>query len=173
MPNTEKPRLRKSRIPRGTALKPTTLTVLGPPMETPALRPRMLKVTQDDWATFWQSPQAAHVLPAHLPALRRLFELRDQRERFARLGMDEPLSTGSTGQLALGPLVKHLPILDAAILALEDRFGLSPKHSIAMSEGFDDATAAAARANEALAAGFEAPDEAVAKPTPIKRVAIE
>lgn len=173
MATSSTPRLRKSRLKRGTALQPPSITVLGPPMATPSPRPKLLKVTQDDWTAFWQSPQAAHVLPSHLPALRRLFDLRDQRERYAREGMKGPVGTGSTGQLVLSPLVKHLPTLDAAILALEDRFGLNPKFSIALSEGFDDASAAAARANEALAAGFEAPDELAEAPTARKLKAVE
>jgi hypothetical protein len=145
--------------------------VLGPPITPPPLPGRPLRVTQEGWEQFWASPQAAHVLPAHLPALMRLFSLRDQRERFAREGLRDSVGTGSTGQLVLSPLVKHLPVLDAAILALEDRFGLSPKHSIALSEGFDDASAAAARANAALADGFEAPSEAEDEPKPVRRLA--
>jgi len=113
---------------------------------------------QDEWRAFWRSPQAAHVVESHLPALRRLFELRYQRERFAREGMKEPMSTGSQEQLVLSPLIKHLPVLDAAILALEDRFGLSPKHSMALAGQFDDANRAAADANAALASGFEEPE---------------
>lgn len=113
---------------------------------------------QEEWTIFWESPQAAHVVPSHLPALRRLFELRYQREQFAREGGKETLVRGSTGQSTLNPLLKELDAIDAKILALEDRFGLSPKHSIALSGQFDDANRAAAEANAALASGFEAPE---------------
>lgn len=158
MPAQKVPQQRKSRIPRGTALQSVPTTTLGPPMEPPDPARGLLAVTTADWRAFWQSPQAAHVVESHLPALRRLFALRDQRERFARLGLKDPIGTGSTDQLVLSPLVKHLPVLDAAILALEDRFGLSPKHSMALAGEFDDASRAAAEANAALSSGFEEPE---------------
>jgi hypothetical protein len=128
-------------------------------MEAPPPPRGLSRAMQDEWAVFWASPQAAHVVPSHLPALRRLFELRYQRETYAREGAKETLVRGSTGQSTLNPLLKELDAIDAKILALEDRFGLSPKHSIVLSGQFDDAYRAAAEANAALATGFEAPEE--------------
>ncbi len=166
MPAAKVPRARKSRLPRGSALQPVPSAVLVP-MERPEPPDGLSDGVMADWLTFWDSPQAAHVTQAHLPALRRLFLLRHQRELFARVGLDEPTSEGSTGQLVLSPLIKHIPVLDTAILALEDRFGLSPKASITLQGEFDDATSAAAKANEALSAGFAPPSE----PKPVRRLA--
>lgn len=158
MPAQKVPQQRKSRIPRGTSLQPVPSALPGPPMEAPPPPKGISQAMKDEWVVFWGSPQAALVVPAHLPALRRLFELRYQRERYAQHVLDDATSVGSTGQLVLSPLVKHLPVLDAAILALEDRFGLTPKSSMSLAGQFDDAHRAAAEANAALASGFEEPE---------------
>ncbi len=110
------------------------------------------------WHEFWTSPQASHVTVALIPALMRLFELRSLRERFLEVGLVEPVTEGSTGQLVVHPLIKQADVLTTQILALEDRFGLSSKASTALAGEFDDATNAAARANEALSAGFGPPN---------------
>lgn len=156
MPAARVPRLRKSRIARGSALAPA-VSVLGPPMEAPEAPDGLSEQVQADWTTFWASPQASHVVSAQLPALIRLFRMYEQRERFLTVGLEEPVLEGSTGQSVLHPLLKAVDTLDTKILALEDRFGLSPKSSVALAGEFDDATDAAARANKALSAGFGPP----------------
>jgi hypothetical protein len=163
--------LRRATVPRGDlrslAALQTSIAAMPPP-PTPV---GLTKAVREEWTVFWQSPIAAHVIPAHLPALRRLFALRSQRERFALVGFEQPVSFGSTGQQVLNPLLKELDAIDAKILALEDRFGLSPKHSIALSEGLDDATAAAAAANRALSEGFGDPEVVQEPRARVKRVA--
>lgn len=110
------------------------------------------------WRTFWSSPLAAQTTEADLIALRRLFRLYDQRERFARAGMKDPLAHGSAGQLALNPFLKHVPTLDAEILALEDRFGLSPMARLKLQVTLGDAADGLAKLKAALLEEDE-PDE--------------
>ena len=113
---------RRTRQPRGAlAIVPSSGAVRKPPAPQ-----GLTKAVTEAWAAFWASELAPMTLPADMIALRRLFRLYDQRERFAEAGFGEALTEGSTGQMVLNPLIRHLPTLDAEILALEDRFGLSP-----------------------------------------------
>jgi phage terminase small subunit len=66
------------------------------------------------------------VVPAtDLPALERLFTLRDERARALRGYRARRLVVTDSG-VALNPLLRVLKQLDAEIRQLEDRFGLSP-----------------------------------------------
>jgi hypothetical protein len=56
---------------------------------------------------------------ADLPALRRLFQMRDEQLRLLAEWRTERIVAGSRGQRALNPVVKELARLDAAILVLE------------------------------------------------------
>ena len=89
----------------------------------------LLKVTKDEWIVFHNSPQARLLVPADLPALTRLFRLRDDRER-ARRGLrgEGIVRDGARpGSLVIHPLARYLRNLDADILALEGHFGLTPR----------------------------------------------
>lgn len=87
----------------------------------------LLPDTVREWSEFWRSPIAQAVdRTTDVPALRRLFWLKDERERLAAMFRAERLTLGSTGQLTLNPLGRHLAVVDAEIRQLEDRFGLSP-----------------------------------------------
>lgn len=93
----------------------------------PAADPKWLAATRDAWVGYWESPVASAVdRSSDLPGLERLFSLRDERERCYRSAKRARLVDGSTGQPVLNPLYKHMSTLDASILALEDRLGLSP-----------------------------------------------
>lgn len=100
----------------------------------------VLKATGDEWAAFWASEAAALVLPADLPALERMFSLRDERRRCQKAAATEGrLVMGSTGQPVLNPLYKHIGALDSEIRQLEDRFGLSPMARLKLGVVFGDA----------------------------------
>ncbi|MDO8391049.1 MAG: hypothetical protein Q7V57_11215 [Actinomycetota bacterium] len=78
------------------------------------------------WATFWKSDVAGLVVDADRPALDRLFEYYELRARMLTAFMSEPFSTGSTGQTVVHPAAKEMASLDTRIVALEDRFGITP-----------------------------------------------
>ena len=99
---------------------------LEPAMPLPDPPPGMLKATERQWVEFWQSEVATLVATADLPALRRLYSLYDERARCLASGRRNRLVEGSQGQPVMNPLYKHMATLDGEILALEDRFGLTP-----------------------------------------------
>lgn len=119
-------KLPDKRVNRSTAdlavLPGATLVIPDPPST-------WLAVTRDAWAAMWTAEWFAGSfdMATGLPALVRLFDLRDTRERYAREARKQPLVTGSTGQPVLNPLGKAIPTLDTEIRQLEDRFGLNSK----------------------------------------------
>lgn len=126
------------------------------PAAIPAPDEAWLPATAADWWAFWNAPQAKVVSSPHLRPLRRLFALYDMRDRFAAVGMCQTLVSGSTGQPALNPLLRHLPTLDAEILALEGRFGLTPQDSMKLGEAIGDAHRSLSEINARLAAAAAA-----------------
>jgi hypothetical protein len=93
------------------------------PPEPPA---GLLISTRQAWAGFWASPLAGLVVDSDLPALRRLFELYDERARSWRGYRRRRLVEGSQGQPVLSPLFRAAMALEAEIRPLEDRFGVTP-----------------------------------------------
>lgn len=85
------------------------------------------------------SPLAALVSDADLPALRRLFGLYDEHDRVWRVAREHRLLQGSQNQLVLNPLYRQASGLRADILALEDRFGLTPMARLKLGATFGDA----------------------------------
>ena len=102
------------------------------------------------WSSFWQSDLSGLVLAADRPALARLFRMYDMRERLERVYQKQPFSVGSTGQLVSHPASKEIASLDGRILALEDRFGITPMGRLKLGVTFG----AAAKSLEALNAEF-------------------
>lgn len=97
-------------------------------LEIPEPPKGMLKATRDEWMELWQRPIASTFGTESLPALRRLFEMRDQRRRLLKVLPSEGyFTTGSRGQTVVSPGVKLIQDLESQIVALEDRFGLTPK----------------------------------------------
>lgn len=78
------------------------------------------------WAAFWASDIAGATLDADMPALIRLFEMYEQRERLIAVYVVEPFATGSTGQLSMHPAAKEIASLDARIERGEGSFGITP-----------------------------------------------
>lgn len=119
-------------------------------------RHKLLAVTVKAWSTFWSSDLAGLVQPADMQALGRLFRMYDLRERMERALLAQPFTTGSTGQLVAHPAAKEIASLDGRIVALEDRFGLTPAGRLKLGIVFG----AAARSLEDLNRGFDDDDEA-------------
>lgn len=86
----------------------------------------MLPAVVAAWSMFWSSDVAGLVVDADRLALERLFGMYDLRERMMRTYLVEPFSSGSTGQLKIHPAGAEVASLDARILQLEDRFGITP-----------------------------------------------
>jgi P27 family predicted phage terminase small subunit len=78
------------------------------------------------WSSFWRSEVAGLVLDADRPALRRLFEYYELHARMMLAFMAEPFVSGSTGQVVANPAAKEIASLEGRIVALEDRFGITP-----------------------------------------------
>ena len=90
------------------------------------VRRRPLVYTREAWECYWSSSLPQLLTEADRPALIRLFDLYDQRERISRVFHREPFSTGSTGQKIVNPAARELASLDGRIIALEDRFAITP-----------------------------------------------
>jgi P27 family predicted phage terminase small subunit len=108
--------------------KPALSVVALPSRPAPAAPTHgWLKATREAWGEFWTHPISTITEDSDLPALWRMFDLRDERERSRRaIRKAGRLVEGSQGQLVLNPLLRQMQVLDAEIRALEDRFGLSP-----------------------------------------------
>jgi P27 family predicted phage terminase small subunit len=97
------------------------------PEAAPAPPKGLLKATRDDWRTLWAQPVASLYSEADIPALRRLFLLRDERERTAReIRKDGATADGSKGQPVAHPLLARVAGIDAEVRQLEVLFGLAP-----------------------------------------------
>ena len=139
-----KPAISRTRQPRGSALR--MVQPLEDGRRTVPKPPKGLsKPLGHAWEVFWASPLAAHTTEADLMALLRLFRLYQQRENYDRIGSEEPLVPGSTKQMTLNPLLRELDSLDTKILALEDRFGLSPRARLQLQVTVGDGAAPGAR----------------------------
>lgn len=93
----------------------------------PAAPVGMLQAQRSSWQAFWRSPLALAVdEAADLPALRRLWQIRDRRDRYERALRKQPIVAGSQGQPRANPLHQEIARLDAEIRQLEEKFGLTP-----------------------------------------------
>ena len=147
-------RQRRNRRDVGTveakALRPV---VAGEQPAMPEPPPKILAATKADWVEFWSSELSSLVKPADLPALRRLFSLQDERRRYMNAAAkDGRIQMGSTGQMALHPLLKHASTIDSQITALEDRFGLTPMARLKLGVNFGQAAKTLADLNASVEA---------------------
>lgn len=112
---------------------------------------RWLAATKQAWVDLWQSEMVnAYNQVTDVPALRRLFGLRDQRERYSRAVASCPVVEGSRGQLVSHPLLAEIKTLDPEIRQLEDRFGLNPKARVSLGIKFGQAAASLADLNKGI-----------------------
>jgi hypothetical protein len=95
--------------------------------ETPTPPKSWLKATKDEWVAFFRSERAAAVDAVTLPPLRRLFEMRDLERRAWARYVKAPYVDGSQGQPVANPAFDEAMKLERAIVALEDRYGVSLK----------------------------------------------
>lgn len=107
--------------------------------------------TLEEWAVFWKSDVANPVVETDLPALKRLFGMRDMRRQHElALDVTGPMVEGSQGQLVANPLIRMIADLDGRILALEDRFFLVPSSRIKAGVSVQNAKSNAALANSRI-----------------------
>lgn len=108
------------------------------PVGTPDPPKGLSKRSREAWEAFWASSQAKLVAESALPALERLFLLRDDLDAARRAFRSDPLVKGSMGQARLNPLGEFVLKLEREIRELEDRFGLSPRSQLALGAQFGD-----------------------------------
>ena len=134
MPNPRKPAERRQR--HGTA---DLHVIAGGQVEVPDPPENMLPATREWWDELWSSDIRQAWEKSDWPALRRLAEMYDERERALQGYRQQRLVEGSTGQPVLNPLWKLVEGLDKEIRQLEDRFGLSPKARLQLGITFGQA----------------------------------
>lgn len=105
------------------------------------------KAVTEAWDAFWAGDAAEVVQPEHHHAVRRLFDLRDLQARAFEQYRKRPFVDGSMGQPVTNPAFADAMKLEAAIVALEDRFGLTPKARANLGVAIDLAALTAADLN--------------------------
>jgi P27 family predicted phage terminase small subunit len=86
----------------------------------------LLPATRRMWREVWDSPASNRVGSHHLPAIGRLFRLRDQFERAAAVMDAAMMVKGSLNQIRVNPAADYMTKLAAAIDRLENELGLTP-----------------------------------------------
>lgn len=127
--------------------------VSGGKVEVPDPPPDLLPATKSWWDELWSSDIRQAWERSDWPALRRLAEMYDERERALQGYRQQRLVEGSTGQPVLNPLWKLVEGLDKEIRQLEDRFGLSPKARLQLGITFGQAQTSMQALMEAMADG--------------------
>lgn len=79
-----------------------------------------------DWDGFWRSPAGLLVDESDLPALRRLWALRNTADLLLVAASAEPLVQGARGARVANPLFGKYEKLLPEIRQIEDRFCMSP-----------------------------------------------
>lgn len=123
MPPLPKPPARRQGRHRHDAGAIATEGAFQPPTPPAGL----LETLRGEWERLWASPLATTFTTSDVPALERLFELRDEAVRHQRAAKRTPTVEGSKGQVVLNPVLRQRDALLAEIRQLEDRFGLSPR----------------------------------------------
>ena len=121
-------RQRRDNLPAVTALADVEI-------ERPPAPQHLLWSSRQLWARFWGSVVAQAVeINADYGSIRRWIRAHDELERLRRRvlepqSVDEPDSVmveDSRGREILNPLYRRIRALEGEILALEDRFGMTP-----------------------------------------------
>jgi hypothetical protein len=120
------------------------------PAITPDPSPGLLAASSAAWRDLWASPLAATFVESDIPALRRLWDLRDERARVAKVARKGRLVPGSKDQPVLNPLIGYIASLDGEIRQLEDRHGLTPKARLALGVQLREAHRSLADLNRAF-----------------------
>lgn len=88
--------------------------------------------------------------PEDLPALHRLFRMRDDHERESAIFREGRLVKGSVGQWRMNPLADHIMKLEAAIARGEAEFGLTPLAASRLGLVYGEATKSLEELNRRL-----------------------
>ena len=105
---------------------PPQLVVVDAPLHPPVPE-GLLDEIAAGWDEYWSSDVARAVSIEDLPALTRLFRLRNEWETIRVLvEKSGELIRGSMKQLVLNPLYKRMDATGAEIRQLEDRYGMNP-----------------------------------------------
>lgn len=152
-PAAKSPERRQRRNARAEiSLSPRTV----PPPEPPE---NLLPEVLDAWHAYWRSDLSGLVVDdTDLPALVRLFRLRDQQARASQSAVDDPLVEGSQGQLVLNPSARLAGSLESPIRQLEDRFGLTPEARLRLGVSLGQAAASLRDLAAAAAGDDEGPE---------------
>ncbi len=134
MPPVAKPAARRQRRNR-----PALVSLPTTPVNVPEPPSGLLRATVAAWDELWASPVAATFLPSDMPALARVFELRDEWTRVTRVARKQRLTEGHKQQPVLNPLLRYAETLAAEVRALEDRYGLSPRSRLQLGIAFGEA----------------------------------
>lgn len=117
--------------------------------DPPPALPSWLKPTKQSWDEFWSHPLAKTVEAVDVPALERLFTMRDMQSRAWRRYKKQPYIDGSQGQPVANPAFGEAMSLERAIVALEDRIGLTGKARANLGVALGQAALTAADLNRA------------------------
>jgi len=105
----------------------------------PTPRRHWLKQTRTDWQVLWRSQIIGLVLDSDLPALTRLFDLRDDYARASAEVRANPTTRGSRGQPRLNQSAGRANQLLTQVVAAESAFGLTPKDRLKLGVVFGQA----------------------------------
>lgn len=144
----------------------------GNKIEAPKPDKTWLAQTRDAWCAYWESSVAQLVDEVDLPAVRRLFALRDQHERALRKVADSPLVSGSMGQPVLNPLAQYMGKLESTIAKLENELGLTPLARMRLGVATGEAAKSLAEMNAAFASGDVADEDTTIEVDPRKIIDI-
>lgn len=151
MPNNRKPEeTRQDRSPGRALATVTSIAGRNSVVATkgaPKPGTGWLSGTRTQWIEFWESEVAGILTATHLPAVYRLFELRDAQARALRLYKREPMVQGSMKQPVVNPAMGTVQALEKDIRALEDRLGLTPKAQANLGIAIGEARMTAAQLN--------------------------
>ncbi len=155
---------RKARTLVAVPAEPTENYVPAEPTENyPAPNPHWSGTTMYAWRSYWLSGVANAAEAPDEYALARLFDMRNRQEAaWIRYDMS-PYVEGSKGQPVANPALADALALERAIVALEDRYALSPKARAALGLAFGQAALTAADLNAMTTGGGDARDDDVAE----------
>lgn len=95
-------------------------------VDVPAAPSGLLVATRREWDSYWASHVSNATIDADMPAVERLFMLRDEWRRCFRVYREHRLVEGSKGQARINPLADQAHRLEQAISKLEAELGLTP-----------------------------------------------
>ena len=151
-------RQRMNKIPAA-PLRPEEQVAMTPPPLPPE---ELSDVNKRFWVEFWVSNLARAVDPkSDMPAILRLFELYDGRDRLDEVWRSQQLivdgvievidklgNVKTQNAIKVNPLRSVIAICDDQIMKLEDRFGLNPLSRLRLGIKFEELSAKMRKAPE-------------------------